>query len=112
MLATSRKRCAGQPWVELRTADARKLPYPDASFDAAVSTQVYEYVAHILAALAELHRVLRAGGRAVILDSDYGSLLGIMVSFAVGRRGVTKEEADAWLAEFSELEEQRSSSSV
>jgi SAM-dependent methyltransferase len=75
MLEMSRKRCAPQPWTEFRQADATRLPYPDGSFDAAVSTQVYEYVPDIPAALAELHRVLRPGGRAVIVDTDYGSLV-------------------------------------
>ena len=75
MLDMSRKRCAAQPWVEFRQADAIRLPYPDGSFDAAVSTQVYEYVPDIPAALSELHRVLRPGGRAVILDTDYGSFV-------------------------------------
>ncbi len=75
MLAMAGKRCARQPWTEFRTADAAQLPYPDGSFDAAVSTQVYEYVPDIPAALAELHRILRPGGRAVILDTDYGSLI-------------------------------------
>jgi arsenite methyltransferase len=75
MVTMSRKRCAGQPWAEFRSADAAKLPYPDNSFDAAVSTQVYEYVRDIPAALAELHRVVRPGGRAAILDTDYGSLV-------------------------------------
>lgn len=36
MLTMSRKRCADQPWTEFRRADATNLPYPDASFDAAV----------------------------------------------------------------------------
>ncbi len=75
MLAMSRKRCAEQSWAEFQTADATKLPYPNSSFDAAVSSQVYEYVADIPAALAELNRVLRPGGRAVVLDTDYGSLV-------------------------------------
>src|SRR5262245_38014373 len=75
MLAMSSKRCAGQPWAEFRQADASQLPYPDGSFDAAVSTQVYEYISDIPAALAELYRVLRPGGRAVIVDTDYGSLV-------------------------------------
>ncbi|HUA19057.1 MAG TPA: class I SAM-dependent methyltransferase [Bryobacteraceae bacterium] len=75
MLAMARRRCVGQPWAEFEKADATRLPYPDASFDAAVSTQVYEYVRDIPAALAELRRVLRSGGRAVILDTDYGSLV-------------------------------------
>jgi arsenite methyltransferase len=75
MLTMSRRRCAGQPWTEFRRADATKLPYPADSFDAAVSTQVYEYVVDVPAALAELYRVIRRGGRAVILDTDYGSLV-------------------------------------
>jgi len=75
MVAMASARCAAQPWTEFRMADASKLPYPDRSFDAAVSTQVYEYIADIPAALAELYRVLRPGGRAVILDTDYGSLV-------------------------------------
>ncbi len=75
MLALARRRCADQPWTEFRNADATALPYEDESFDAAVSTQVYEYVPDIPKALAELHRVLRPGGRAVILDTDYGSLV-------------------------------------
>ena len=169
MLAMSRKRCADQPWTEYQRADATNLPYPDNGFDAAVSTQVYEYVADIPAALAELYRVTRPGGRVVVLDTDYGSLvihtgdearmdrvlsawdehfvhaglprilsghlrdagfairqrdvipmfnpeyhdntyakraLGIMASFAVGRKGVSQEEANAWLAEFAELGKQ------
>ncbi len=75
MLALARRRCADQPWTEFRNADATALPYEDESFDAAVSTQVYEYVPDISKALAELCRVLRPGGRAVIVDTDYGSLV-------------------------------------
>jgi ubiquinone/menaquinone biosynthesis C-methylase UbiE len=63
MLAMAAKRCAGQPWVSFEQGDATQLPFDDDSFDAAVSTQVYEYVADIPAALAELYRVPRSGGR-------------------------------------------------
>jgi arsenite methyltransferase len=70
MLTMSRKRCADQPWTEFQRADATNLPYPDDSFDAAVSTQVYEYVVDIPGALAELYRVARPGGRAVVMDND------------------------------------------
>jgi ubiquinone/menaquinone biosynthesis C-methylase UbiE len=40
--------------VSIDEGDALALPYRDAAFDAAVSTQVYEYVVDIPAALAEL----------------------------------------------------------
>jgi arsenite methyltransferase len=75
MLAISRKRCAEQPWTEFQRSDATHLPYPDDAFDVAVSTQVYEYVADVPAALAELYRVMRPGGRVLILDTDYASLV-------------------------------------
>ena len=75
MLTMSRKRCVEQPWTEFQRADATSLPYANDSFDAVVSTQVYEYVADIPAALAELHRVGRPSGRVVVLDTDYGSLV-------------------------------------
>jgi ubiquinone/menaquinone biosynthesis C-methylase UbiE len=56
-------------------ADATALPFPDATFDAATSIQVYEYIADLSTALAELHRVLRPGGRALILDTDWDSIV-------------------------------------
>ena len=42
------------------------LPFPDSSFDAVVATGVLEYVAYSEAAISELARVLRPGGRAVL----------------------------------------------
>jgi arsenite methyltransferase len=75
MVAMASRRCADLEWAEFRIGDATKLPYPDQSFDVAVSTQVYEFVADVPAALAELNRVLRPGARAAILDTDYGSLV-------------------------------------
>jgi arsenite methyltransferase len=72
MLALAERRADG---VELSEGDALALPVPDASFDAAVSTQVYEYVADMGAALAEARRVLRPGGRLAILDTDWDSIV-------------------------------------
>lgn len=62
-------------WVTLDEGDASALPYPEGAFDAAVSTQVYEYVADVPGALAELRRVLREGGRALVLDTDWDSVV-------------------------------------
>jgi arsenite methyltransferase len=75
MVAAATARLAALPQAEVRIGDAAALDLPDAAVDAAVSTQVYEYVADMPRALAELHRVLRPGGRALILDTDWRSLV-------------------------------------
>jgi arsenite methyltransferase len=77
MLAIAAARPDSAEDVELRFehADACALPYADASFDAVVSTQVYEYVGDIAVALSELARVLRPGGRALVLDTDWDSIV-------------------------------------
>jgi SAM-dependent methyltransferase len=74
-LAMARRRCPDQPQVKFREGEATRLPFGDGTFDVAVSTQVYEYIADVDAALGELFRVLRPGGRALILDTDWGSLV-------------------------------------
>jgi ubiquinone/menaquinone biosynthesis C-methylase UbiE len=78
MLTLGQRRWAdlgGAGRVSFVKADATALPFAEASFDVAVSTQVYEYVADLSLALAELHRVLRPGGRALILDTDWDSIV-------------------------------------
>jgi arsenite methyltransferase len=74
MLAIARQR-AGGAGVEVAQGTAIAIPYDDASFDVGISTQVLEYVADVPAALAELHRVVRPGGRVLLLDTDWDSLV-------------------------------------
>ncbi len=73
MVSLARHRCAAWPSVNIRLGDVSALPYDDRAFDAVVCTQVYEYVPNIDRALRELKRVLKPGGRAVIVDTDWES---------------------------------------
>ena len=73
MLAVARERCADQPWATFEQGDAADLPVEEA-FDAATAVQVYEYVPDLDTAFAELYRVLRPGGRAIVFDSDWRTL--------------------------------------
>ena len=75
MLALGRQRCANLAHVTFETGDAAALPFQDQSFEAVVSTQVYEYVPDIPGALAEAARVLKPGGLLALLDTDYDSLV-------------------------------------
>jgi SAM-dependent methyltransferase len=74
MLAAAARRSAGCEWVEFREGPATVLPAESAGFDRALCVQVLEYVADVPAALAELQRVLRPGGRAVVWDVDWSTL--------------------------------------
>ncbi len=73
MLAIARQHCADFLNVRVRRSDAHTLPFQDDKFDVAVATQVYEYVPDIDRALGELFRVLKPGGRVLILDTDWDS---------------------------------------
>ena len=75
MIDMARKHCAHLAWTEFSQADATNLPFPDDSFDAAISTQVLEYVRDVDRALAEMYRVVRPAGRVVIVDTDWDSIV-------------------------------------
>jgi SAM-dependent methyltransferase len=74
-LAQARQLPAEAAPVQHLTGDATALPVPDHSVDVVTSTQVYEYVEDVGAALAEARRVLRPGGRIFVLDTDWDSLV-------------------------------------
>ena len=74
MLAVAAHRTDGHDNVSFHEADATSLPVEDASFDAALSVQVLEYVADVPAALSEMYRALRAGGRLVVWDVDWATV--------------------------------------
>ena len=73
MLALARRRCSALPNVDLRQGDATAVPLPEGSADAAISVQVQEYVEDVGAALAELHRIVRPGGRVLVFDIDWAT---------------------------------------
>jgi SAM-dependent methyltransferase len=61
-VVAARNALAASPAVEVVRGDAIALPYPDASFDAAVCVRVLHHFADPEPVLAELGRVLRPGG--------------------------------------------------
>jgi demethylmenaquinone methyltransferase / 2-methoxy-6-polyprenyl-1,4-benzoquinol methylase len=56
--------------IDWSAADALNLPFPDQYFDAVVSGYLVRNVIDIPRTLAEQHRVLKDGGRIVILDTS------------------------------------------
>ena len=73
MLAEARRRFRKQVdegTVQLHEATMTRLPLPDGSVDAAVSTNTIYFVDDLGAALSELARVLRPGGRLALGVGD------------------------------------------
>lgn len=71
MLAVARSRLGEA--AALCEASAGDLPYDDGRFDLVVSTSAFHYFREPAAALAEMRRVLKPGGRLIITDwcDDY-----------------------------------------
>lgn len=63
------------PGAELYVADAAALPLEDGSVDGYRAERVYQWLADPAGALAEAMRVLRQGGRIVLVDQDYDAFL-------------------------------------
>ncbi len=91
MVGLATGRCAAFGWAGFQLADATCLPFADHSFDVVACTQVLEYVPDVEAAIAEIRRVLRPGGRALIMDTDWESCVWASSDDARMRRVL-----DAW----------------
>jgi ubiquinone/menaquinone biosynthesis C-methylase UbiE len=77
---TARARQRGLENLHPTQGDARELPYPDATFDAAFLVTVLGEIPDQAAALRELRRVLKPGGRLVV-----GELMGDPHVVTLGR---------------------------
>ena len=72
MPSPSSARHRGSP-VEFREGLATEIPLEDASVDLVWCERVLQHVPDAAAAVMEIARVLRPGGRALLLDSDHES---------------------------------------
>lgn len=75
MLELARSKCSALSQIKLTKADVGSLPVATGSLDFACALQVYCYVKELDAALDELRRCLRPGGRAIIMDTDFSGAL-------------------------------------
>ena len=79
---------------EFRVADAERLDFPDASFDLVYSHGVLHHTPDIEAAVREIHRVLKPGGRAMVMlyhRGSYNYRVGIRVLRRAGAGLLTSE---------------------
>jgi len=72
MVALGRRKAAERgAAIRIEEADAERLPFPSGSFDLAISRHLFWTLPHPEAAIDEWTRVLRSGGRLVVVDSQF-----------------------------------------
>lgn len=71
----ARRRCASVGNASFQLGEASTLPFDDATFDAVMSSQVFEYLDDTAGGFTEMFRVLKPGGRVLIHDTDWSTLL-------------------------------------
>jgi arsenite methyltransferase len=88
-----------------QVADATALPFADSTFDAIVCVNVLEAFADRARALAEIRRVLRPGGRALVAHDDHESQAYVCDNRVLGRR-VVQAYADGLVGHYQTSEPQ------
>jgi ArsR family transcriptional regulator len=97
MLEAARGRLAGACNVEVRAGELEALPLADGELDAAVLSLVLNYVAEPDAALAEAARVLRPGGRLVLVDMTPHDRADLRDGMGQLWQGFSREQVAGWM---------------
>jgi demethylmenaquinone methyltransferase/2-methoxy-6-polyprenyl-1,4-benzoquinol methylase len=99
---------ASRPAVPLLAADALRLPFPDATFDAVTISFALRNIVDPDAALREMARVTRPGGRLVVCEFSHPTWAPFRVAYLnylmralpeVARRVASNPDAYVYLAE-------------
>lgn len=91
MLALARERLRDLPSVELEQASIERLGESNQSFDAVACTQVLLHIENVAGVIAEMHRLLKPGGRFVIIETDWRGCVLSSSDF-----GLTETMINAW----------------
>jgi ubiquinone/menaquinone biosynthesis C-methylase UbiE len=74
--------------VELRLCDAKKMPFPDATFDVVISNSIVHHIPEPFGVFAEMARVVRPGGALFVRDlmrpRSLDELQGFVQKYAAG----------------------------
>jgi ubiquinone/menaquinone biosynthesis C-methylase UbiE len=98
MLRGARARLRGTSNVELRSGTLEALPIADGELDAAMLVLVLHYLSDPAAALAETRRVLRPGGRLLLVDMMPHERAEYRVEMGHVWQGFGRDQIDGWLS--------------
>ena len=89
---------AGCDTVALRQAEASDLPLADGEVDAAFAHMVLQYLEEPDAAIREMARVVRPGGRVVLIDFAAHDRAWMRAELGVRHMGFSPDAIEGWLA--------------
>lgn len=78
--------CEEKGYGKVTLGDVCKLPFPDQSFDLILATDVIEHVDDDIAALREVRRILKPGGRVLVTVPAFKVLWGLQDEVALHKR--------------------------
>lgn len=99
MLTAARRRLAPLENVDVRTGSVESLPIDDAELDVALLFMVMHLVLEPAKVLAEVHRVLKPGGRVVILDLTEHEREEYALQRGHVWQGFSEEQVRSWAGE-------------
>ena len=91
MIEHTKKRCKNMKQTSFYIGNVYDLPCEDNSLDAVSCTQVLLYVENISLVISEIKRVLKTGGRIIIVETDWR---GVVISNS--NNSLTKKIFSAW----------------
>ncbi len=99
MLDVARQNLAAFSNIEYHLAEGSALPLPDASLDAVFANMYLHHCPDPLAAIREMSRILRPGGRLVITDMDAHNYAWLKDEMADEWLGFERGQVKNWLRE-------------
>jgi len=96
MLDATRVRAAGRDNVDTRLGELDALPLQDGEADVALCMLVLHHVARLPPVFAEVARVLRPGGRVVVLDLQQHDRAEYRLTMGHEHQGFAREQLEQW----------------
>lgn len=83
--------------------DSEHLPFADASFDAVTCSHSFHHYPHQEEVIREMHRVLRPGGRLMVIDGFRDNVIGWVLFDVFITRGESTPEAKVYHVSWSQM---------
>jgi arsenite methyltransferase len=99
MLDVAQKNLAHVTNITYQSADGLSLPLPDDSLDAVFANMYLHHCPDPLAAVREMVRILRPGGRLILTDMDAHPYTWLKTEMADVWQGFERSQVSAWLHE-------------